>query len=170
MRKRGKWKKGRGAGWRKNGEGMNLDTLYKRGKIPTDLYYRYLMEYERQLQNGLGRKAIGRMVDGRLYYEMTIHEDYTFDFDAHHFYEALLLPSDRELADLDRSFKDSDSLDYRTALVRELDKGASPVYSLEDRDMDVSANWSVCGHNLTRFPDDTEEQYIDGLLSAIEDG
>lgn len=34
-----------GKNWHSNGEGVNLDTLFLRGIIDTDLYYRYLREY-----------------------------------------------------------------------------------------------------------------------------
>ena len=157
----------RGKDWHSNGEGMNLDTLFLRGTISPDLYCRYLGEYAEQTRSlGKGRIAVGRIVDGRMYYEMTDRDDYFYGYDSSR-YECTMPPSETELERLGRSVDGDWQPDYRNAVVRAIDKADTPVYVPS---VGASTSWAVCGHDQTPYPTDEDGQRLDGLLRAMEEG
>ena len=161
----------RGKDWHSNGEGMNLDTLFLRGTLDLDLYCRYLREYSRQSRRrGKGCIAVGRIVNGRMYYEMTDRSDYPYRSD-NFCYDGMTLPSDNELEQLGRSFDGNWQPDYRNSVVRAIDKADTPVHVPYVGDFNLpSTSWAVCGHDQTPYPDDENGQRLDGLLKDMEEG
>lgn len=158
---------GRRVSW-KNGEGMNIDTLFLRGRIDIDTYLRYLQEYERQTRHGKGHKAVGTIVDGKLYYKLTDKEDNNYNplFGR----PEDMLPSVEEVEDAVSAILPP-APDYRNAVVREVERGSCLFYVPYEGEFSTpNSNWAVCGHDGTPSLDDGDEQCLDGLITALEDG
>ena len=161
---------GRRVSW-KNGEGMNIDTLFIRGRIDIDTYLRYLQEYERQTRHGKGHKAIGTIVDGKLTYRMTDREDY---FNPRDPFTPLPLfdTSPDELAELFTSMDFTP--DHRNLVVREVEDGGSTwsKYVGVTREP-YKENWLAVGSVSSKpvdLPQDALEDWLDDCLGYLEDG
>ena len=141
------------------GEGMNLDTLFLKGRVDADTYARYLREFEEQQRHGTGHKAYARVVDGNIYYEMSEREDYLYKgmgFDElflHHPYEDICAIADEHLP----------LPDFRNSVVRELPPFKGNV-SNEGQD-----DWGICGTLESPMSDSDFEEAIDRYLKSIEE-
>ena len=141
------------------GEGMNLDTLFLKGRVDADTYSRYLREFEEQQRLGIGHKAYARILDGKVYYEMSEREDYFYegmgfdDWCLYHPLEEICAMANERLP----------VPDFRNSLIRELppDKG---YVSNEGKE-----GWGICGSIGAPMSDSAFEESLDRYLKYIED-
>lgn len=141
------------------GEGMNLDTLFLKGRVDADTYSRYLREFEEQQRHGTGHKAYARVVDGKIYYDMSEREDYFYrgmvfdDMFFCHPFEDICAIADEHLP----------LPDFRNSVVRELPPFKGNV-SNEGQD-----DWGICGTLESPMSDSDFEEKLDRYLESIED-
>lgn len=141
------------------GEGMNLDTLFLKGRVDEDTYMRYLREFARQQRHGTGHKAYARIVDGKVYYEMSQRKDYFYggmipeDWCLHHPFEEVCAMADEHLP----------LPDFRNSDVRELPPFKGNVSN------DGQDDWGICGSLESTMSDAAFEEKLDRYLKTIED-
>lgn len=141
------------------GEGMNLDTLFLKGMVDEYTYTRYLREFEVQQRHGTGRRAYARVVDGKIYYEMSERDDYFYggmvldDLFHRHPFEDICAMADEHLP----------LPDLRNSVVRELPPFKGNVSN------DVKHDWVICGSIESPMSDADFEEKLDRYLKSIED-
>ena len=148
------------------GEGMNIDTLFLKGRIDDDTYIRYLREFGEQQRHGVGHRAIARIVDGKVYYEMSDKKDYFyggFSFDDWCLYHPIEDVYDEAAAHLPMP-------DYRNLVVRELEK------SRGERRVSycgwvsvVGERWMPSGSMTMPPPDCPFDESLDDYLKRVEE-
>ena len=141
------------------GEGMNIDTLFLKGMVDEDTYARYLREFARQQRHGTGHKAYARVVDGKIYYEMSEREDYFYggmgfdDLFHRHPFEEICAMANEHLP----------VPDFRNSDVRELPPFKGNVSN------DGQDDWGICGSIESPMSDAAFEEKLDRYLKTIED-
>ena len=154
----------------KDGEGMNLDTLFIRGRVDVDTYLRYLLEYERDMRTGRGRRAVGTLVDGRMSYRMTDRKDYFYE-DGRNAPLPILDSSPEEIEELMGGLNDEHLPDFPNSVVREVEDcgeiwNPSTGYCRELR----RQNWLAVGQVSPPMQGNPFEDALDDWLGSLEDG
>ena len=150
----------------KSGEGMSLDTLFLSGRIDVDTYFRYLLEFNEQQRRGVGCKANAKIVDGKMYYEMSDKKDYFFG--GLHFDDWCIYHPFEEVCD--EAANHLPLPDYRNLVVREVEKSHDMIFIPYSGMISVEGERWMPSGSMTMPPLDSPfDESLDDYLKRVEE-